>query len=235
MSDLTFYNEGPYRLGAAADIPLDDEQRRAFVELLKAGQRLKLNPLGGRNCIAVGEVPGVGSVVARQYMRGGFLRFVIEALYFRFGKTRGEREFGVLHQARSVGVNVPDPLGFAVRGGLFYEAWLFTREIPETKSIVEYAFEHEDGLPQLIDALLAQVVLLIRNRIFHVDLHPGNVLADRAGKVYLLDFDKAVHFRGTLNDLRDRYLCRWRRAVIKHQLPDVLAELMSHGLRINFE
>jgi len=235
MSDLSYFHEQEYTLGVDSALAVSATQRADFVGLLHARRTLRLNPLGGRSCVAIGEIAGVGHVVARQYMRGGLLRLLVEALHLRIGKTRAEHEYQMLQKAREIGINVPDPIGYALRGGVLYEAWLFTREIADTKSMVELAFSEDERLPALIDALLAQVVLLIRSRILHVDLHPGNVLVDPAGKVYLLDFDKAVPFDGSLNDLRDRYLCRWRRAVIKHQLPDILAELVSHGLRVSFE
>ena len=59
-------------------------------------------------------------------------------------------------------------------------------------------------------------------------------MLDDEGKVYVLDFDKAVRFSGNKNALRDKYVCRWRRAVIKHKLPETLSELMCIGLRKNF-
>jgi 3-deoxy-D-manno-octulosonic acid kinase len=80
-----------------------------------------------------------------------------------------------------------------------------------------------------------QVVLLINQQILHVDLHPGNVLVDADGKVFLLDFDKAQKVAGKRNKLRDYYLCRWRRAVIKYNLPEVLSEMFALTLLRNFD
>ena len=61
------------------------------------------------------------------------------------------------------------------------------------------------------------------------------MLVDHEDQVYLVDFDKAKRFSGPLNELRDHYLCRWRRAVIKHELPETLSEMMSADLRQNFD
>lgn len=57
----------------------------------------------------------------------------------------------------------------------------------------------------------------------------GNVLVYPEQSVYLIDFDKARHFKGSASDLRKAYICRWRRAVIKHGLPEVLSEYVSAG------
>jgi predicted unusual protein kinase regulating ubiquinone biosynthesis (AarF/ABC1/UbiB family) len=83
--------------------------------------------------------------------------------------------------------------------------------------------------------LIDQVSTLIQNNIFHVDLHPGNVLVGRGGRVFLLDFDKARIARGNKNKLRDHYLSRWQRAVIKHGLPDMLSEMLAAGLDRDYE
>jgi tRNA A-37 threonylcarbamoyl transferase component Bud32 len=235
MSELVFSPIDGFTVALGKEIKPSAETLKGLVALMASQHKFQDKPLGGRNCISVGEIAGIGRVVVRKYTRGGYLRHLIQERYFRFGSTRGEREYRMLDDARAIGINVPDPVGFAWRGGFWYEAWLFTREIPGTKSVAECAVENDERISSIMDQVLAQVVALIRHRIFHVDLHPGNVLIDATGRVYLLDFDKAVHFKGGLHDLRDRYLCRWRRAVIKHELPDILAELMSHGLRINLE
>jgi hypothetical protein len=49
--------------------------------------------------------------------------------------------------------------------------------------------------------------------------------------VHVVDFDNARPFDGSERDLRDQYLRRWRRAVIKHNLPETLSELMAMELR----
>jgi 3-deoxy-D-manno-octulosonic acid kinase len=73
--------------------------------------------------------------------------------------------------------------------------------------------------------------LLIQHRILHVDLHPGNVIMDAAGKVYLLDFDRGKVYHGDRQKLKNRYLTRWQRAVNKHGLPEFLAEMLRAGLK----
>jgi 3-deoxy-D-manno-octulosonic acid kinase len=78
-----------------------------------------------------------------------------------------------------------------------------------------------------------QISRLIDNDIYHVDLHPGNVVVDREDRVFLVDFDKGYVFRGKKEKLRKKYLARWERAVRKHRLPIMLSEIMFSGLRLN--
>jgi RIO-like serine/threonine protein kinase len=134
-----------------------------------------------------------------------------------------------------VGVRAPEPIAFASRGGLFYDSWLITREIPKKSSFAEIDPNDQERLKGLISDTVNQIGILIRNNIFHIDLHPGNVLIGKDDTVYLLDFDKAYIYQGKRNDLRDLYLLRWRRAVIKHRLPESFSELLCPGLRCNFE
>jgi 3-deoxy-D-manno-octulosonic acid kinase len=104
-------------------------------------------------------------------------------------------------------------------------------ELSDTRSLVELQNDEGDGLSLAMDALGKQVGILIKNRIFHVDLHPGNVLVSNDGRAFIVDFDKARIFTGGEAALRELYLRRWRRAVIKHKLSPVLAEMMSLTLR----
>ena len=191
--------------------------------------------LGGRGIITVASVADFGSVVVKHYSRGGLLRFVAGGTYLKNGATRGQQEYETLCEVKEMGVNVPDPVAFAFKGKLFYKAWLVTKEIPGRRTLVELSAMDEDLCFDALESLIFQFSLLIKNRIFHVDLHPGNVVVDRNKTVFILDFDKAYKFQGSLNRLRDLYLRRWRRAVIKHKLPDYLSERVCLGLRQNFE
>ena len=83
------------------------------------------------------------------------------------------------------------------------------------------------------NSVTEQISLLIQNNILHVDLHPGNVVVDDQGRVFLVDFDKGRIYSGSKTDLRDRYIARWRRAIIKHRLPMMLNDIMVEGLQDN--
>lgn len=189
----------------------------------------------GRRPITALALEGLGRVVIKHYFRGGLLSRLMTRNYFRLGRSRAEAEFNCLARVRALGIAAPEPIGYITRGGMFYRNWLITREIPRTVSLAEWATTHGENIRALTDSFIEQVSVLIQAGVFHVDLHPGNVLLDDKGKIWLLDFDKAASFSGRPNTLRDNYLVRWRRAVLKHGLPEILSEYVAHGLRRNFE
>ncbi len=235
MSNVVEKKIDGIQLGFAKESSFTEKTLQSLAALMREPRLEQTSPLGGRNCISVGEVEGVGRVVVKQYMRGGLLRSLIRRRYIGLGTRRSAVEFALLKEAQKAGVAVPEPVAYGHSGSLFYRAWLVTKEVPNRRTMAEVAVADDDALSSLMNDLVRQVGILIRNRIFHVDLHPGNVIVEGDHTVYLLDFDKAYQFKGAANVLRDRYLHRWRRAVIKHQLPEILSELMSHGLRASFE
>ncbi|MCB0318760.1 MAG: hypothetical protein KDD56_08375 [Bdellovibrionales bacterium] len=208
-------------------------------ELLHLLEKKSLNfsdtVLGGRSALIQGEVPGLGKVVVKHYSRGGLLRRFIKDFYFRIGKTRPEREYQLLKEVAQIGVLAPEPIAAIKKGSLLYQGWLAMKELPSQLSLADYCLENDADIEAPMHELTKQIDLLINNKIFHIDLHPGNAIVDQLGKVYVLDFDKAVTFLGDKNTLRDKYLCRWRRAVIKHKLPEILSELLCIGLRKNYD
>lgn len=186
--------------------------------------------LSGRGAVTFGRLDGFGPVAVKPYARGGLIRHLVRRRYLRLGKTRGQREFELLRRAERLGINVPQPVAFAFRGRLLYTAWLVTAQIPGSLACTRLAAENPTGLENVIRSAADQIRVLIQNRILHVDLHPGNVVMDRQGRVFLLDFDKCRRWNGTENRLRRRYLARWQRAVKKHHLPQILNRLMYSAL-----
>lgn len=187
--------------------------------------------LGGRNGVVRMQVDDIGPVVIKQYRRGGVLRFLCFWWYLRWGKSRSESEFEMLEKVRAGGISAPEPIVFARRGNIVYRAWLVMREIDQEISLAELSLADEERAIAYAEELASKLRKLIDLRILHVDLHPGNALIDAHGKLFLVDFDKAIQFGGTAKQLRDKYLRRWRRAVIKHGLPESLNEAMSLYLR----
>jgi 3-deoxy-D-manno-octulosonic acid kinase len=175
----------------------------------------------------------------------------------------------MLLRVRGLGVSAPEPIIFAYKGSFLYKAWLVTREVERSQSLFHLA--QEGSLKGGLDAVaitekVAELVIrLIMSGVKHVDLHPGNVLVDEHGDVFLIDFDKAQILSTLANSsflrsvqashsmcdpggalpvpapamreisqlraLRDFYLRRWRRAVIKHHLPESIAEVMCLKLK----
>ena len=186
--------------------------------------------LGGRDSISHHRIEELGPIVIKHYKRGGLLGRLIRRNYIRLGKSRSRVEFELLQKARKLGINVPEPLVCASRGLLIYRTWLVTGEIESAQPLARLSTEDEKRTRRVMAAVIDQILRLIRNRIMHVDLHPGNVLIDDQDRVFLLDFDKGKFHRGDTHKLRDRYIERWQRAVSKHGLPPVLSEMLLEGL-----
>ncbi|MBN8548182.1 MAG: hypothetical protein J0M12_02580 [Deltaproteobacteria bacterium] len=223
---------GGYHLGLIQE--LSPTQGAALLKLIEQPCDSKRSTLNGRRSASYGELPGFGRVVVKHYYRGGLFGRLVRSLYVRWGKTRSQAEFEVLNRAHTLGVVVPQPIAYAYRGLFLYRAWLVMKEVAEHESLAHMSLSDEDRARHFTELLAEQISLLVEARIYHVDLHPGNVLIDRQNQMFLIDFDKAHDFCGSKNDLRDNYLVRWRRAVIKHNLPDFLCEILSSSLRRNF-
>lgn len=190
--------------------------------------------LSGRTELKSCEVGGIGSVVIKSYRRGGIFRGLLSSVFMRMGQSRSRREFKMLEKVRSFGVNAPEPIAYIEEGEFWYRAWLVLRTIPSDLPLIEISETDETRAIKLGASISAQVSQLIEHRIHHVDLHPGNVVVNPTDEVFIVDFDKAVEYSGEKNRLRDLYLRRWRRAVIKHKLPHLLSESISLHLRAQY-
>jgi 3-deoxy-D-manno-octulosonic acid kinase len=222
---------GSYRFGSSSH--LSEQQMRRFIRLFKRSTPAVLSVLDGRSSVAFDQIVGIGSVVVKNYTRGGLIRNFVKRRYLNLGKTRGQMEYELLLKVKSLGINAPDPIAYAYHGRLFYLAWLVTREIVQPLSLARMSLEDEKHAQKAMKSAVDQISRLIDNDIYHVDLHPGNVVVDREDRVFLVDFDKGYVFRGKKEKLRKKYLARWERAVRKHRLPIMLSEIMFSGLRLN--
>jgi 3-deoxy-D-manno-octulosonic acid kinase len=222
-----------YHFGSASD--LTDRQLKQLILLFNMPTNAVDSVLGGRGSVAIAHLEGIGSVVVKYYTRGGFVRYLVKRRYLRWGKTRCQTEYELLQKVRDLGVRAPEPIAYAYQGGLFYKGWLVTKKIKDQQTLAELSCTDEEYAHIVMKELINQVSTLIKNNIFHVDLHPGNVLVDSDNRVFLLDFDRACISQSDKNRLRYHYLSRWRRAVIKHQLPKMLCEMLSAGLDKNYE
>jgi 3-deoxy-D-manno-octulosonic acid kinase len=206
--------------------------RTSIEEMIKFPTDYVEEKLGGRGAVRFGELPGFGDVVIKQYARGGVLRRLVKSSHLKIGKiVRSQWEFLTLHRVRQLGVRAPLPIAFVYTDGLFYKAWLVMEKIPEAHSLAFLANSNERAVRYSASEVIRQIEILVRNQIFHLDLHPGNVLVDNQGMVWFIDFDKAKRVEISKQQLKELYLRRWRRAVIKHELPDYLSELICGGLR----
>lgn len=225
---------GPYLIGGREY--LSEEVATRIVQLMRnVPDDAPRGVLAGRGYTGIQTVEGLGRVFVKQYAHGGLLRHITGGSFLCVGPSRSLQEYLMLERVREIGINSPKPMLFVNKGSFFYRTWLFMEEIAASRNLAEVSrsekSEDVDVLHEAMTKLGEQVLALINHKIFHVDLHPGNVLVQDGGKVSIVDFDKAHEFKGSAERLRELYLRRWRRAVIKHKLSPVLTEVMSLTLR----
>lgn len=221
---------GPYTISSRGLIT--DDQATLLVQLLRNSVNAPAHSvLGGRGRALTQELPGLGRVFVKRYSHGGLLRAVTGNAFLSLGQCRSQAEFEMLERVRGFGVNAPRPYAFIKKGAAIYNTWLVMEELTDVRPLVEIQEREEDALHQAMHALAREICCLLKHRVFHVDLHPGNVLIAPTGEAFIVDFDKAEIFRGSARALRDLYLRRWRRAVIKHGLSPILSEMISLTLR----
>ena len=219
MNTMQTYNA--YHFGAC--VALSDRQLQTLTEMFNRQTDTKAQTvLGGRCSVIQSQINGIGPVVIKQYMRGGFIRHLVKRVHFRMDKTRGQKEYEFLQKVRAFGINTPEPVAYAFIGSLVYKAWLITKAIDQAVSLAQLSLADQSRTRRVMESVMDQVYALIEHNILHVDLHPGNVIVTRENQVILIDFDKGRIFSGSKNKLQQRYLDRWQRAIIKHGLPAML-------------
>lgn len=132
-----------------------------------------------------------GPAVLRRFLRGGWMARLLGDRYFgrSADSSRGFLEFRLLLELRRLELPVPRPLAASFEpAGLFYRAGLLTEFIPDTQSLAELA----PALPRSGWRALAETLRrFFRAGLHHPDLNARNLLCDRSGHWYLLDFDRA--------------------------------------------
>jgi len=217
-----------YRFGSSLE--LDEHQLRTCIRFFNQPTVGNASVLGGRTALTLEQIDEFGPVAIKTYCRGGWMRYLIKQRYLKLGKTRAQIEFELLQLVRNLGINAPEPVAYAHRGCIFYQAWLVSRAIKRPLSLALLSLKDKKKTRQAMESVIGQISLLIRNGILHVDLHPGNIVVDGAGQIFLVDFDRGQIHHGSREKLRNRYLTRWQRAVTKHRLPEILTEMLQTGL-----
>lgn len=146
---------------------------------------------GGRGNVHIVD-SAIGPLVHRGYRRGGLPRHFIRDRYLWLGaeRTRAFREFRLMRRLHDLGLPVPAPIAARYqRVGLSYHADLLTRLIPQARPLVELLAEPTGD--DLLGDVAASIAVLHRQRVWHADLNAHNILVDVAGKVWLIDFDRA--------------------------------------------
>jgi 3-deoxy-D-manno-octulosonic acid kinase len=222
MNSLRDYTEGRYRIVSRQ--ALDRHQRRQLGHMLETAPASSGVILAGRRSAAIISLGTIGPVAIKSFGRGGLIRHAVRDTYVNWPRTRAEKEFRWLETVRRMGVSAPRPIAFASSGRLVGRCWLVTAAIAGQRSLIQVA--EAGGGAAIYSQVRAQIEILLRQGVWHRDLHPGNVLVDDRGTVYLIDFDKARHLRHR-RLLQWLYKRRWLRAIAKHNLAPELARLVS--------
>lgn len=134
----------------------------------------------------------------RHYRRGGLFGKLVKDHYWFSGwdKTRSAAEFSLLLDLREAGVNVPKPIAArAVKSGLTYQADLLSERIPEARDLVSML--QEKPLPAEIYQRIGLEIRKMHDAgVNHTDLNIHNILLDKQGKVWIIDFDKCQQQEG---------------------------------------
>ena len=160
----------------------------------------------------------------RLYRRGGFVRHVLKQSFLRgCGEPRPSEEISILSQLYASGVSVPAPVAAVVeyRGlGLYYQAAIATLRVDDAKNLMD-SIKGGDDREDIARSSFATGVAaakMLREGVYHPDLHPGNVLQMNDGTPVLIDFDRAQRFdpNTELPYFRGRIIQRWERASSKY-------------------
>jgi len=226
MSALTYQTFHEYQMGT--DQPLSAHQLHQLRIGFEKPRRPAGEVLAGRQIATIVHLENMGSVVVKHYARGGLIRHVNHGAYVNWPRTRGEKEFRWLATVRQLGLAAPRPIVFASTGRVIGQCWLVTAAIPRPYPLTQIGQQHDDQRKAIYSLLAKQIETLIRHRIWHRDLHPGNVLVDENGTPHIIDFDKARYLNNR-RLLKVKYRKRWTRAIAKYGLLPELEDVMKRA------
>lgn len=189
--------------------------------------------LAGRGSLTIFKDHNGRKVVMKPYMRGGALGILNPSLYLDVGgKSRAQLELEWLTRMPRFGVNTPEPLFYVKKEGPgVYQCWLGMYYLEETVPFTDII--HSDFIQAyyIMPLVCQQVANLILANIWHVDLHPGNVLITGETHVDIVDFDRATFFQSkNQKALAEKYIERWTRASKKHKLPPEISKSFRQEL-----
>ncbi|MEZ5464590.1 MAG: 3-deoxy-D-manno-octulosonic acid kinase [Lysobacteraceae bacterium] len=174
---------------------------------------------GGRG--AVWFVEGEGrdgpiKVVLRHYRRGGLMAKLMGDRYFWHGaeESRPFHEFRLMQSLCRRGLPVPRPLAARFRrSGLFYRGDILIERVPGARTLAQCLPEAVSN-PALWKRLGETLGRFQRAGAFHADLNAHNILFDRDGNAWVIDFDRGQILRPAAG-WQDANLARLLRSLTK--------------------
>jgi 3-deoxy-D-manno-octulosonic acid kinase len=154
--------------------------------------------------------------VLRRYRRGGAVARVLKDSYVwtGVGQTRPLREFRLLAAATAAGLPVPRPLAAEVRRrGAFYSGDLLMARIDAAQTLSAHLAAATDWSRIDWRAIGATLGRIHASGFEHADLNAHNLLVDRLGKVWVIDWDRGR--QRPRGDWNDHVLARLQRSLRK--------------------
>jgi 3-deoxy-D-manno-octulosonic acid kinase len=163
-----------------------------------------------------------GSVVLRQYLRGGWAAKLSHQNYFftTVSRSRPFREYHLLAALYEQGLPVPRPVAALCEfRGLISSGALLTACIPCAQTLADVLPGQSDD-PHAMSDIWARVGKCIRQfhdaGVWHADLNARNILLDAELRVFLIDLDRArftpgkrVNGEGNLTRLKRSLVKLW--------------------------
>ncbi|MFT4198199.1 MAG: 3-deoxy-D-manno-octulosonic acid kinase [Pseudoxanthomonas sp.] len=156
-----------------------------------------------------------GPAVLRRYLRGGMAARVSRDRYLWHGAqaTRSFAEFRLTRQLLARGLPVARPLAASYhREGLGYRAAILIERLQDVRSLAELM--QADGGDAPWDEAGRLIARFHREGLDHADLNATNILFDRNGRGWVIDFDRG-RLRIPATAWREANLARLRRSLLK--------------------
>lgn len=136
---------------------------------------------------------GEQKILLRHYYRGGLVGKFNKDRFLRqpVVQSRAMREYALLLRLRELGLPVPEPVAASVSnaGFAFYRADIIVRIIPNATDIFQLLRQH--ALTEAEWQTLGQVIRRLHQAgVYHSDLNCHNLLLDKQGQAWIVDFDK---------------------------------------------
>ena len=161
-----------------------------------------------------------GSVVLRQYLRGGWVAKLSRKhyLFTSVSRSRPFREFSLLSALHELGLPVPRPLAaLCEHRGVLSSGAIMTARIEGAQTLADVLPVVQTSA-DLSEKLWADVGECIRRfhmaGVWHADLNARNILLDTNSRVFLIDFDRARFTPGKAVN-GENNLSRLKRSLVK--------------------